>query len=101
MTNKNLHSTLFPVHKAAKILLSSAFLAVRILFFIKYSCGTFKQMPCKIIVAHINQGIRGSDADNDEKFVKNLAEKFEQFGLKRNKIGGEKRFGREGQGSTL
>lgn len=36
----------------------------------KYSLKT----PCKIIVAHVNHGIRGRDALLDEKFVKNLAE---------------------------
>lgn len=34
-----------------------------------------KKTPCKIIVAHVNHGIRGHDADKDEKFVKNLAKK--------------------------
>ena len=49
-----------------------------------------KQTPCKIIVAHINHGIRGADADHDEKFVKNLAEKFGfKFELKRVKLAGE------------
>ena len=47
-------------------------------------------LPCEIIVAHINHGIRGRDADNDEKFVKNLAEKFGlKFELKRVKLAGK------------
>ena len=47
-------------------------------------------MPCEIIVAHINHGIRGRDADNDEKFVENLAEKFGyKFELKRVKLAGK------------
>lgn len=32
-----------------------------------------KQSPCRIIVAHINHGIRGAASDADEKFVKELA----------------------------
>lgn len=30
----------------------------------------------KIVVAHINHGLRGKDSNNDEKFVKNLCEKI-------------------------
>lgn len=30
---------------------------------------------CEIIIAHVNHGIRGRDSDNDEKFVKNLADR--------------------------
>lgn len=49
-----------------------------------------KQTPCKIIVVHINHGIRGKDSDSDEKFVKNLAEKFGlKFELKRVKLAGK------------
>lgn len=49
-----------------------------------------EQTPCKIIVAHINHGIRGKDSDNDEEFVKNLAEKFGlKFELKRVKLAGK------------
>ncbi|MBI4994255.1 tRNA lysidine(34) synthetase TilS [Candidatus Peregrinibacteria bacterium] len=49
-----------------------------------------KQMPCKIIIAHVNHGIRGREADKDEKFVKNLAEKFgHKFEAKRVKLAGK------------
>lgn len=49
-----------------------------------------RQIPCKIIVAHINHGIRGKDSDDDEKFVKNLAGKFDlKFELKRVKLAGK------------
>lgn len=41
--------------------------------FIEFS----KKTPCRIIVAHINHGIRGREADRDENFVRKLAKKFE------------------------
>lgn len=36
-----------------------------------------KQVPCRIVVAHVNHGIRGAAADCDEKFVRALAKKHE------------------------
>lgn len=35
-----------------------------------------KNIDFKFCVAHINHGLRGNDSDLDEKFVKNLCEKF-------------------------
>ena len=47
-------------------------------------------VPYKIIVAHVNHGIRGRKADRDEKFVKNLALQYGlKFEVKRVKLAGK------------
>src|SRR5262249_52581794 len=35
-----------------------------------------KELTCDLSVAHLNHGLRGLDADEDEKFVQKLAEKL-------------------------
>lgn len=35
-----------------------------------------KKYPLKIIIAHVNYGLRGSDSQKDEIFVRNLAKKY-------------------------
>ncbi|MEF3692072.1 MAG: tRNA lysidine(34) synthetase TilS [Candidatus Moraniibacteriota bacterium] len=35
-----------------------------------------KKKKFKLLVAHVNYGLRGKDSDGDEKFVRNLAEKY-------------------------
>lgn len=48
------------------------------------------QTPCRIIVAHVNHGIRGRAADRDEKFVQKLTEEYHlTFEVKRVKLIGK------------
>lgn len=49
-----------------------------------------RKVPCKIIVAHVNHGIRGAAAAHDENFVKNLAKQYGlKFEIKRVKLAGK------------
>lgn len=49
-----------------------------------------RKTPCRIIVAHVNHGIRGREALHDEKFVEKLAEKYGfKFEPKRVKLAGK------------
>ena len=49
-----------------------------------------RRLPCEIIVAHVNHGIRGAASNNDEKFVKKLAKKHGlKFEVKRVKLAGK------------
>jgi len=44
----------------------------------------------KVIVAHVNHGVRGKESDGDENFVKNLAKKYGfKFFVKRIKLAGK------------
>ncbi|MEK9132904.1 MAG: tRNA lysidine(34) synthetase TilS [Patescibacteria group bacterium] len=70
---------------------STALLDLLVEFFAEPSGKTDKpgkiDTACKIIVAHVNHGIRGVAAKHDENFVRNLAKKYElKFEVKRVKL---------------
>lgn len=59
-----------------------------------------QKIPCTILVAHVNHGIRGKDAQRDEKFVADLAKKLgHTFFVKRVKLAGKT--GQEAKGRTV
>lgn len=39
-------------------------------------CGLKKKMPFDLLIGHLNHGIRGKEADGDERFVKRAGERY-------------------------
>lgn len=50
--------------------------------FLRYS----ENIPVRLVVAHVNHGLRGKDSDRDENFVKMMAEKYEPIIFRSKKI---------------
>lgn len=45
-----------------------------------------ENIPVRLVVAHVNHGLRGKDSDKDEHFVKTMAEKYESIIFRSKKI---------------